>query len=150
MVLKILKVNVVLVFTFQNLKKRCGYGVSDLLSVYSIEMTAIITALRWVEETKPLRIVICTDSMAVLQSFITDNAVCEDLVLEVKLLLLLNIISLGLVVQFCWVPGHHGIKGNEIADKLAKKTLESDQVGIHIPLGKGDTKTLIKSEVMLR
>lgn len=87
--------------------------------------------------------------MAVLQSFITDNAVREDLVLEVKHLLL-NIISLGLVVQFCWVPGHHGIKGNEITDKLAKKALESDQVGIHIPLGKGDAKTLIKSEVMLR
>lgn len=122
---------------------------SDHLSVYSIEMTAIITALRWVEETKPLRSVICTDSMAVLQSFITDNAIREDLVLEVKHLLL-NIISLGLAVQFCWIPGHYGIDGNEIADKLAKKALELDQVEIHIPLGKGDAKALIKSQIILR
>ena len=61
---------------------------SDFLSVYSIEMTAIITTLRWVVGTKPLRSVICTDSMAVLQSFITANSLREDLVIEVKHLLL--------------------------------------------------------------
>lgn len=109
-------------------------------------MTAIITALRWVEETKPLISVICTDSMAVLQSFITDNAIREDLVLEVKHLLL-NLLSLGIMVQFCWIPG---IDGNEIADKLAKKALELDQVEIHNPFGKGDSKALIKSLIILR
>ena len=93
---------------------------SDFLSVYSIEMTAIITALRLVVDTKPLRSDICTDSMAVLQSFITDNSMREDLVMEVKHLLL-NIISLGLVIQFCWIPAHFGIYSNEIADKLTKK-----------------------------
>ena len=34
-------------------EKGYGYKVSDFLSVYSIEMTAIITALRWVVDTKP-------------------------------------------------------------------------------------------------
>jgi len=38
--------------------KRYGYRVSDHLSVYSIEMAPIITALRWI---KPLRSVKCTD-----------------------------------------------------------------------------------------
>ena len=61
---------------------------SDFLSVYSIEMTVIITTLRWVVGTKPLRSVICTDSKAVLQSFITANSLREDLVIEVKHLLL--------------------------------------------------------------
>lgn len=90
---------------------------SDHLSVYSIEMTAIIIALRWVEETKPLRSVICTDSMAVLQSLITDNPIREDLVLEVKHLLS-NLLSFGITVQFCWILGHNGIDGNEIVALL--------------------------------
>ena len=57
--------------------------------------------------------------MAVLHSFITDDSMCKDLVIEVKHLLL-NIISLGLVIQFCWIPA--GIYGDSIADKLAKKS----------------------------
>jgi len=76
-----------------------------LVFIFQKDMTAIITALRWVEETKPLRTVICIDSLAILQSCITDNAICEDLVLEVKHLLL-NCISLGLVFHFRWIPGH--------------------------------------------
>ena len=83
-----------------------------------------------------------------VQSFITDNSMRENLVIEVKHLLL-SIISLGLVIQLCWIQ-HYGIYGNEIADKLAKKALELDQTDIHIPLGKGDAISLIKSEVMLR
>ena len=47
-------------------EKGYGYRVSDFLSVYSIQMTGIITALRWVVDTKPLRSVICTDSIYVL------------------------------------------------------------------------------------
>ena len=29
-------------------------------------------------------------------------------------------------VRFCWVPGHCGIKGNEIVDQLAKESLDHD------------------------
>ena len=39
-------------------EKGYGYRVSDFLSVYSVEMIAIITALRWVVDSKPLRSVL--------------------------------------------------------------------------------------------
>ena len=52
MVLKIPKGKVVLIYIYiPEFEKRYGYRVSDFLSVYSIEMTAIIMALRWVVDT---------------------------------------------------------------------------------------------------
>ena len=51
MVLKIPKDNVVLAYIFQTLKKDMDIEWVTL-SVYSIEMATIITALRWVVDTK--------------------------------------------------------------------------------------------------
>ena len=62
--------------------------------------------------------------MSVLQSF-EGTFSRDDLILEIKYLLA-NIRNLGIVVQFCWVPAHIGIKGNEMADTIAKKTLEKE------------------------
>ena len=64
--------------------------------------------------------------------------------------LLAHLRNLGIAVQFCLVPAHIGIKGNEVADKIAKKTLNQDHIIIHIPLGKGEVKTIIKVETMKR
>ena len=55
-----------------------GYRLSNFVSVYSVEMTGVITDLRWIEEVKPLKSVICTDSMSVLQSLLSGNSIRED------------------------------------------------------------------------
>ncbi len=62
--------------------------------------------------------------------------------------LLLNIRNLGIEVQFCWVPAHIGIKGNEKADNMAKEALEKEQVEINTSMGKRDIKAKIKCEIM--
>lgn len=85
-------------------------------------MTGLITALRWIEEVKTLRNVICTDSMAALHSLDTGHSSREDLIIEIKYLLL-QLKNLGISIQFCWVPAHIGIKGNEEADNIAKKNV---------------------------
>ena len=64
-------------------------------------------------------VVMVVEVMAV-EAVVEGMEVKVMLVMEVKHLLL-NIISLGLVIQFCWIPAHFGIYSNEIADKLAKK-----------------------------
>lgn len=104
--------------------KREGYRLNNFLSVYSIEMTGLITALRWIGEVKTLRNVICTDSMAALHSLITGHSSREDLIIEIKYLLL-QLKNLGISIQFCWVPAHIGIKGNAEVDNIAKKMLEN-------------------------
>ena len=37
-----------------------------------------------------------------------------------------------------------------MADKIAKKDLEKEHIGIQVPLGEGETKSLIKIETMQR
>jgi len=41
---------------------------TDRLSVYTAEIVAVIIALQWVEEVRPDRVVICTDTLAIIKS----------------------------------------------------------------------------------
>ncbi len=56
---------------------------------------------------------------------------------------LLRIHRGGIDVQFCWVPAHEGVKGNENADKLAKEALLKE-ISVPLPLEKGDGKAIVK------
>ncbi len=85
--------------------------------------------------------------MVPLQSLESNISVREDLITETRHILL-NIRNLGIEVQFCWVPAHIGIKGNEKADKIAKEALEKEQVEINTSMGKGEIKAKIKCETM--
>lgn len=50
---------------------------SDQLSVHTAEMVAVIISLQWVKEVRPDRVVVCTDSIAVLERCIF-STVCSD------------------------------------------------------------------------
>ena len=107
---------------------------------------AIITGLQWAEEVRPDRVVLCTDSLAVLESLQTEKSVREDLIIEINQYLL-GLQRGGIEVQFCWVPAHKGLTGNEGADKLAKKALQQ-QIELKIVLGKGEGKAMVKKKGM--
>lgn len=91
-----------------NISKR----LSDQLSVYAAEIVAVIIALQWVEEVRPDRVILCTDSLAVIKSIQSMTSVREDLLIELYHSLL-RLHRSGKDVQFCWVPAHEGVKGNE-------------------------------------
>ena len=139
----------------KNLKGHVGIGInipefeihiskrlSDHLSVSTAEMMAVILCLQWVEEVRPDRVVICTDSKAVLESIQGEGNNRKELVLEI-MHSLFRLYRGGINVWFCWVPAHEGVKGNEKADKLAKRALEMTMKMI-IPFGKGEGKSCIK------
>ncbi len=64
--------------------KTLGNRLNNHLSVFRVEMSGIITALRWIEENKPIKSVICTDLMAALQSLESNISAREDLIIETK------------------------------------------------------------------
>ncbi|XP_043998578.1 uncharacterized protein LOC122846005 [Gambusia affinis] len=119
---------------------------SDQLSVFTAEMVAVIISLQWVEEVRPDRVVICTDSKAVIESIQGEGNNRKDLVLEIQHSLF-RLYRGGIDVWFCWVPAHQGVKGNERADKLAKRALDQ-AITIKIPIGKGEGKSIIKNKEM--
>lgn len=115
--------------------------ISNKLSVYTAEMVAIIISLQWVEQVKSLKVVICSDSAAAMQSMKSGETAREDLLLEVYLILL-NLQHLGIDVHFCWIPAHTGIEGNETADKLAKSAVNKNGNNVELCFGRGEAKSI--------
>ncbi len=52
--------------------------ITDQLSVYTAELEPVIIALQWVEEVKPDRVTVCTDSLAVMKSIQLITSVREE------------------------------------------------------------------------
>lgn len=80
--------------------------------LYTAEIVAAIFTLQWVEEVRPDRVVLYTDSLAVIKSIQSMTSVREDLLIELYHSLL-KLHRGGTDVQFCWVLAHEGVEGNE-------------------------------------
>lgn len=76
---------------------------TDYMSVYTAELMAMIIGLRWVEEVKPLRVMICSDSAAVLSSEKTGRSDRGDLFVEMtELLMGLERMGVGFPPMWVW------------------------------------------------
>ena len=121
-----------------------GLRVTNGASVFATEISAIIWALWWVEQVKPDRVVICSDSAAALVALRSRTSRARaDLINEV-LISLLRVEKVGCEVVFLWVPAHIGVEGNEAADKLAKNSLQRDNIDVEMPWGKPEFYSAIK------
>ncbi len=95
------------------------------------------------EEVQPIRSVICTDSLSVLNSLLRGNTTArQDMIFEV-MQSLFRISQSGLIVNFMWVPSHTGVDRNEVADHLAKLALKQAQIDIKVSMSKTEVKGLI-------
>ena len=76
-------------------------------------------ALDYIKDANLSKVLICSDSLSVLQSINNcklDNPLVQDILLRFH-----NMGSKHIIL--CWLPSHTGIKGNEKADIAAKSTL---------------------------
>ncbi|XP_058840735.1 uncharacterized protein LOC131696211, partial [Topomyia yanbarensis] len=117
---------------------RCGYSIvsretvirkriNNMCSIFEAESLAIQEALSWVASQERVgAYLICTDSLSVITALETYKIKSKwrDDIATIYRQVTLN----GTAVQFCWVPSHSGIEGNERADKEAKVALEQQDM----------------------
>ena len=72
------------------------------------------------EDVQPVRIIVCSDSLSVLNSLSSGKFNRSELLLEV-FIILWRIERMG-VVRFCWVPAHTGVEGIEIVGQKSSET----------------------------
>ena len=94
------------------------HRLSPLANIFTAELFAIILSLRHLLDSTETNITIFSDSQSALQSLNKPSPTHPLLFIIHKLL---NRMKEGKKqVNFCWVPGHVGIPGNEKADTAAK------------------------------
>ena len=82
-------------------------------SVFTTELLTIVWALRWMEDIRPNKVVICSDSAAALMSLREAKSKARpDFINEIFLSVLFRIGRTDCEVKFCWVPGNAGVEGS--------------------------------------
>ena len=113
-------------------------------SSYVAERTAMIKAVRWLEEDAPpwSSAVIATDSRSLVDAL--GGAGAEPHVTALRRAIW-SLEEKGRSVTLVWVPGHCGVPGNEEADRLAAEGSTHQQE--EIPINGSTRRALIRREV---
>ncbi|KAL8619177.1 hypothetical protein ACOMHN_049959 [Nucella lapillus] len=109
------------------------YHLNNGISIYTAELYAILKACETINDMPqpPRAAIILTDSKSSLQGLVsgrTKNR--QELQAEISFLTH-QILYKGTDLTLMWLPSHTGIKGNELADKAAKRATED---GTHVTL----------------
>ena len=91
---------------------RMGLQMSDGSSVFVSEVLALLGALWWIEDVKPERVLLCSDSVAALVALREGKLKARPELIQEILMVLFRLGKEGCEVKFCWVLGHAGIKEN--------------------------------------
>ena len=90
-------------------------------SIYTAELSALILSLKIAYQSKRKRFIIFSDSLSALEAISIQNV---DHPLLIEFYQLYTKLSRdGHDIVLAWTPGHVGIQGNEIADRLAKNAI---------------------------
>ena len=125
-------------FVIPELKVERSYYIGSDLSIFTAELTGILLALEYILTLPKVifKIAMLVDSKSVLQSldYVKTNT-RPDLVYEIFYLLYCLSVK-GTVVDFCWVPSHCGIKGNEMADRAARRGAKRSEQSLDFIISK--------------
>lgn len=107
-------------------QSKTGYGLKlpDIMSIFTAESIAILSALKYIKEhmEEHHQWLIVSDSMSVLRALETNslNANVNYILYEIKdMMLEITKQRPEMKIALMWTPAHKGVKGNEEADKLA-------------------------------
>ena len=94
----------------------------DNCSIYTAELHAIHLALWLMGQSKKKSFLVLSDSLSVLKS--VSNAKCDHPLLVGLYNLYFTLMCDNKDIVFAWVPGHVGIRGNNVVDLAAKHALK--------------------------
>ncbi|KAL5005834.1 hypothetical protein ScPMuIL_016992, partial [Solemya velum] len=135
-------------FVVPELKVNKGFRLPVHASVFTCELVAILLALFWVDDFRPLRATIFTDSLSCLQAFTYANRYSRKIVFEILQMVTILYRS-GVNINFVWIPSHVGILGNEMADRAAKAALHS-RLSVELPYTISEVGGLITKSIMIK
>jgi ribonuclease HI len=103
-----------------------GYRLQEPSGVFTTEITALLTALRFVGSGQPGEFLILTDSLSSIEALRSRkiSPMTHSVVYECKKALW-RLRANQFVVRLMWVPAHVGIDGNEMVDRIAKESAAS-------------------------
>ena len=98
----------------------------DHCSIYTAKLQAILFALKQAYQSEERKFMIYSDSLSALQTL---GKLKTDHPLLIQIQEFLHKVNADQKeIVFMWVPGHVGIRGNESADRAAKKALDNRQL----------------------
>jgi len=112
----------------QSVNRRLSIPLDKHATVFQAEVYAILACAHEMEaqDWPEKQVSICSDSQAALKAL--QAAKTSPLVCQCQQVL--NDISARHAVRPYWVPGHAGVRGNEIANRLAGAVLVSSSLGL--------------------
>ena len=124
-----------------------SFSLPEHSSVFSAELVAIHKALCFIEVSDETSHLILSDSLSsllALRAFNHDSPLIQDI-----LKCLTSLERDGKSVQFCWIPSHVGISGNELAD-AAERRAAAAPCTRRLPLPARDFYPAVKSFAMFQ
>ena len=113
-------------------------------SIFTAELFAILLSLEWIE-VQPIYTCIFSDCLSAIQAISQFNPK-NKFVCDIRHILI-SIQQQANRVVFEWIPGHCGIKGNEMADQIAKQASKKHKIDTILPQTISEAKHLLNNNV---
>ena len=94
-------------------------------------IVALKLAVQYIQRDAIQRSVVYSDSLSCLQAL--QNKKLENPVIREIIHIISYLQKVDTEIEFCWIPGHVGIKGNEKADEIAKEPITHKIYEIKVP-----------------
>ncbi|GFT11918.1 probable RNA-directed DNA polymerase from transposon X-element [Trichonephila clavipes] len=108
-------------------------------SIYTAELHALRIALEHISLSCGKKFIIYTDSLSALQSIVSLHSSSHPILVDITYALANHLKKKDL--RFCWIPGHAGITGNELADTAARSATGSSE---RFPIPHSDLKACFR------
>ncbi|GFR08838.1 something about silencing protein 10 [Trichonephila clavata] len=111
-------------------------------SIYTAKLHALRIAIEHISLSCGKKFIIYTDSLSTLQSIVSLHSSSHPILVDITYALANHLKKKD--IRFCWIPGHAGIIGNELADTAARSSTGSSE---RFPIPHSDLKACFRQKL---